>query len=462
MDAATVAANEAVGRWVSELSWSDVPTSVKQRLRLVLMDILGITLLGAADPAQRRMVDAWAPTSSGAPVYGTGVHACVEAAAWLNATALVRLELDEGNKYAKGHPAAHGFPAVLALSAVRGAESGDLLAALLAAYEVAARFGRATRLRPGMHPHGSWGVTGAAAGCARLLGLDDETTAAAIDAAAGMPIAGHFASALDGNRVRDAWIGAANIAGLNSARLAAAGAASNTGTAALSLGELLGTFDPAEVTSGLGTRWDIELGYFKQHAACSFTHPAADAVIAIRQSGRMPEVADIDAITVETHSLAEGLDRPTWQNRLSAMFSIPFVVASAVVNGSLGPQASDDTSLQDPAVQALARRVSVRSAPDLDARLPAERPVRLTISSRNGKVTEERPNPLGDSDFHPFDEATLRAMLTRLLGDASSMDRVTGVVDGLFAGEPASALDQLTGPFDQNVASTNTDTSIEV
>ena len=106
---------------------------------------------GAHRPARRR--------SSAA-----GAWSRPDAAAWLNGVALVSLELDEGHKYAKGHPAAHGFPAVLALAAELDSTGADTAAALLAAYEVAARFGRATTLRAGAHPHGSWGVPGAAAG----------------------------------------------------------------------------------------------------------------------------------------------------------------------------------------------------------------------------------------------------------------------------------------------------------
>ena len=97
-----------------------------------------------------------------------------------------------------------------------------------------------------------------------------------------MPIAGHFASALDGNPVRDAWMSASNLSGLAAARMAAAGIARNTGTAATSLGELLGTFDPAALTAELGERWDVRNGYFKRHASCSFTHPVADAVLELR------------------------------------------------------------------------------------------------------------------------------------------------------------------------------------
>ncbi|HLS43843.1 MAG TPA: MmgE/PrpD family protein, partial [Ornithinicoccus sp.] len=255
-----------LGAWVADLRWADVPESVRQRVALVLLDSLGVMAAGARQSEHRALVAAWQPDPGPAPLVGGSALVSLDSAAWLNAAALVGLELDEGHKYAKGHPAAHGLPAVLALASATHATGEQVLTAILAAYEVAARFGRATRLRPGTHPHGSWGVAGAAAGCARILGLDGERTAAAIDAGAGLPIAGHFSTALDGNPVRNAWMGAANVSGLVAARMAAAGVARNTGTAAGSLGQVLGEFAPDELTTGLGERWDIELGYFKRHA----------------------------------------------------------------------------------------------------------------------------------------------------------------------------------------------------
>lgn len=166
-----------VGEWVAGLRWHDVPARVRDRLGLVLRDTIGVCLTGAREPEQTRLIDAWRPAPGPAPLLGAGRTTTVEASAWLNAVALVRLELDEGHKYARGHPAAHAFPAVLALAADLGADGPDTMAALLAGYEVGARYGRATRLRPGAHPHGSWGVAGAAAGCARLLGLADRVAA---------------------------------------------------------------------------------------------------------------------------------------------------------------------------------------------------------------------------------------------------------------------------------------------
>ncbi|MEO6018945.1 MAG: MmgE/PrpD family protein [Knoellia sp.] len=441
MDSAATRHTEVLGQWAAGLEWRHVPVRVQNRLRMVLLDVLAVSIVGAHDPEQQRLVEVWELPAGQAPLLGSGELTSIEAACWLNASALVRLELDEGNKFAKGHPAAHGFPAVLALAAARDAPADDVLSALVVAYEVASRFGRATSLRDGAHPHGSWGVAGAAAGCARLLGLSGERTAAAIDAGAGMPIAGHFASALDGNRVRDMWVGAANVSGLNSARLAAAGLASNTGTAAYSLGRLLGTFDPDRLIDDLGERWDIELGYFKQHAACSFTHAAADAVLKLAASGGLPDVAAIDSITVETHSLATGLSRQSWDNRLAAMFSLPFVVAAALVHGEVGADVTRSEALDHPLVRLLAQRVVVVGAADLDARLPSERAVRVTLKTVDRQWTVERPNPIGDSDFQPFDEPALKALLRRLLGrhHEHELEVVVRVVDHLFRGASGGA-----------------------
>ncbi|GAA1597997.1 MmgE/PrpD family protein [Kribbella sancticallisti] len=431
MKAEAAAATRELGAWVTDLHWDKVPDRVQRRLGLVLLDSLGVTIVGARQAEQRALMAAWPVSPGRSPVLGGGSSTSVETAAWLNAMALVRLELDEGHKFAAGHPLAHGLPAVLALAAELGSAGVDTAAALLATYEVGARFGRATRLNPGSHPHGSWGVAGAAAGCARLLGLDAEAVAAAIDTGAGLPVAGHFDSALDGNPVRDAWMAASNLSGLAAARMAAAGVARCTGTAALSLGGLLGTFDPSALTDELGDRWDVELGYFKRHASCSFTHPAADAALRLREEIGLDAVGRIDSVVVETHRLAAGLDRTRWDERLAALFSIPFVVASALIHGQVGPSVSEPEFLFHPEVAGLAAKVSVQRADDLDARLPSERAtrVRLTVDGMSRQV--EVPNPIGDAAYHPLDEEQVLRLLTDLLDDPATVRAVHEVATGL-------------------------------
>ncbi|MBA8824143.1 2-methylcitrate dehydratase PrpD [Saccharopolyspora lacisalsi] len=415
----------AVGRlggWVAGLRWSDVPAEVRARVLTVLVDTVAVTALGSREPAQRALVESWDPPTGSAPLFGTGRTVAVDAAAWLNATASVRLELDDGHRLAGGHPAAHGFPAVLALASRRTTTGTDLCSALLVAYEVAARFGRATRLRPGTHPHGNWGVAGAGAGCARVLGLRPDDAAVAIDAGSGLPVAGPFSAALDGNPVRDAWVGAANQSGLAAARLAASGTGHLTGVAAASLGDLIGDLDPNALDDGLGERWEILGGYFKQHSSCSFTHAAVDAALSLRDRvDGYPE-----EVLVEIHSLGAQLDRTRWPTPLAAMFSLPFVVATALRRGRLVPADLSADALADPSTEDLARRVTVRAAADLDARLPAERPVRVTVSTARGRFVAEQPNPVGDAAYHPFTPDDRARVLGDLLG---APDVVTGIRD---------------------------------
>ncbi|MEV4643824.1 MmgE/PrpD family protein [Saccharopolyspora sp. NPDC049357] len=428
------AVRDAVGRlgeWVAELRWSDVPDVVRERVLTVLVDAVAVTALGSREPAQRALVEQWDAPDGTAPLFGTGRAVAVDAAAWLNATASVRLELDDGHRLAGGHPAAHGFPAVLALASRATTTGADLCSSLLAAYEVAARFGRATRLRPGTHPHGNWGVAGAGAGCARVLGLRPEDAAVAIDAAGGLPVAGPFSAALDGNPVRDAWVGAANQSGLAAARLAASRTGHLTGIAADSLGDLLGVLAPAALDDGLGERWEVVGGYFKQHSSCSFTHAAIDAALSLRD--HVDE--DPAEVLVEIHSLGAQLDRTRWPTPLAAMFSLPFVVATALRRGRVGPADLSQEALADPVTAELARRVVVRSAPDLDARMPAERPVRVTVDSARGRFVEERPNPVGDADFHPF-TADDRV---RVLGDLLGAPKVVAAIRDHVAELPGAA-----------------------
>jgi 2-methylcitrate dehydratase PrpD len=430
-ESVVLAAQLELARWAATLRWSDVPETVRRRLALVLFDALGVTAVGGRLPERAGLVEAWDPPPGHCPLLGTSVRTTPDVAAWLNGAAMVSLELDEGSKFAAGHPAAHGFPAVLALAAHVDADGPTTATALLVAYEVAARFGRATHLRTGTHPHGNWGLTGAAAGCARLLGLSADAINAAIDTAAGMPIAGPFVAATSGNQVRNEWMGMSNAAGLAAARLAAAGMATATGIAAHSLGEILGSFDPTPLTDELGTRWEVELGYFKRHSSCAFTHPAADATLTLR--GRI-DVAAIAAIDVDTYSMAATLTSTTWRNRLGAMFSIPYVVASALTFGRVHPSGFGPGQLADPALLALAGKVRVRSSADFDAALPEHRGARVTVIFADGHTdTEAVTDPIGDAAFEPLDESAVAELLAGLLEpDHSAVARIRAAATDLL------------------------------
>lgn len=404
---------QALAGQVTDLSWSGVPAEVQDRTLLVLFDTLGVMLAGAGTSEVQAFAAQFEDTGASVLV-GFGRTSSSGAACWVNGASVCSLELDEGSKYSRGHPAAHVIPAALAIAA--GHSGSDWLAAVLGGYETAARFGRATRLAPGVHPHGTWGATGAAAAAARLGGLDSERVAAAMDAAAGLTLAPHFESALTGNPVRNLWVGSASNAGVAAARLAAAGVAVAAGTAAFTFGEILGEFDSSPLAVPFEDRFEILGGYFKRHAACAYTHPSADAILALRAEGLI-DTEEVEEIVVETYRIAATLDRTEFPTRLSAMFSIPYVVAVTLLDGAFGPDATSEARREEPVVQDLARKVRVEVTDEYEARLPDRRGARVTVRLRGGSDRSAAvEQPIGDSAHQPLGWDAIRNKLRDLIG----------------------------------------------
>lgn len=433
----------ALAAATAELTVDRVPATVRARLRLVLIDLLGVAIAGAGTPEHQRLVDVVDPPPGPARVLGTRRRAQPGDAAWLNGVAACCLELDEGNKYSRGHPAAHVVPAVLAVAEQVGATGAQLCTAVLAGYEVAARIGAGTRLHAGIHPHGTWGAAGAAAGVARLLELDAPTTAAAIDAATGLATATTFGSALDGNAVRNAWVGGANEAGIRAVQLARAGLARNDGTAAATLGATLGRLDVHTITADLDTRWMIADGYVKRHASCAYTHAPADAALELRARLHAPDIDAVSRVSVETYRLAAPLDRTFAvepASRLAAMFSIPWITGAALRDGVVGPDQTGPAARADAQLQRLSQRVEVRATPAFDDALPDDRGAAVTVQLADG--TEHRAtvrNPVGDTANLPFGLDEVHDKLVGLLG-AERAGRIVQLDARLPAATDLSAL----------------------
>jgi 2-methylcitrate dehydratase PrpD len=230
--------------WVVSEPWARADAAAHGALRDAVGNLLAVTVAGAVTPEQASLLAAWDPEPGTATVVGTGRRAPAEVAAWLNGVAAVTVERDEGNRHAQGHPAAQTAPAVLALAERLDLSGERLWDALFVAYEVATRFGRAAQLVPRVHTHGVIGLPGAAAGCALLLGLDAAGVRRAMEAACALPVSTGWAPVLAGSAVRDQWVGAANVAGLAAARLAASALPLARPAAAPHLGGTLGESTP--------------------------------------------------------------------------------------------------------------------------------------------------------------------------------------------------------------------------
>ncbi|WP_285184460.1 MmgE/PrpD family protein [Rhodococcus sp. MEB041] len=418
-------------------------TAYESRIRTVLLDLLGVTLAGARTPELTALLTRWRAEPGTTATVGRGAHTGVETAAYLDAIASCCLELDEGNKYAAGHPAAHVLPAAVAAARLSAQPvSGDrFVAAVVAGYEVATRFGAALTRDPKWHTHGHWGATGAAAAAAVVWDLDAERTAAAIDASTALVHVAPWAVVLAGNFGRNLWIGGAVRAGLDAARLSSAGLVHNSGAAATTLGDIVGTLDADRLAPAPDGTFALDQGYAKRHASCSYTHAAVDIVHALRTN---LDTADIASVRVRTHALAEPLFGRHPSTRLGAMFSLPFVVSAAVVAGSIDVETLTPGSATFRAAEEFSARVDVESSPALTALLPDRRAAEVDIVLVSGEtVSAGSPDPVGDVDHFPLDHAQILEKIERLVGaeDAGRIDRV--VTDVLHSSDVVRTLTAL-------------------
>jgi 2-methylcitrate dehydratase PrpD len=262
-----------------------------------------------------------------------------------------------------GHPSVAILPGLLALAEQRQSTGREVIAAFVAGYETACRVGSA--LRPGhydlgFHATGTVGCLGAAAACARLLGLDGEATARALGIAATQ--AAGLKSQF-GTMCKPFHAGKASQNGLLAARLAARGFSSRPDLVECEQGFALthgADFRPAAALADPPRGWHILANLFKYHAACYLTHGPIECARAAREQSGAPA----EAISGIVLKLDKSCDRvcniPAPRDGLESKFSLRQTVAMALAGvdtASLG--AYSEAIANDPVLVALRGKIAL-------------------------------------------------------------------------------------------------------
>ena len=423
-----------LGAFAAGLRFEDLPRDVVDQACLVLLDTAAAICAGAVQPEMRALAAWQAAQGPGAALQALTLASCG-----------VVHELDEGFAPARGHPAIHTIPAALAEAAARKASGKQLLAAIVAGYEVAARIGAAVKLRPGMHPHGTWGGLGAAAAVAHLRGCDAQAMTAALELAACMPIATSYQAVRDGSPVRHAWAGLANFTGSMAAGLAAAPFPAPATGAMATLSAIIGTeCDAGLAVEALGSRWDILRGYFKVHACCRHGHATLDA-LDVALAGTTPDPAQIIAVRVWTYADAVTAMTPTIPvaTILAAKFSISFMVALRLLRGGTDPALFTPGIALDPALTAFAEKVHLSEDPELTQRGRGQRGARVEIALADGRVLAGAVAHSRGDPALPFARADIVAKYRRLTAGTLGAARAAALetlINGLPGLEDCSPL----------------------
>jgi 2-methylcitrate dehydratase PrpD len=392
------------------------PAEARSRAATALLDTVGVTLAGAAEPAGRivqRMVAAEGGTAC--TVLGASSRASASGAALANGTAGHALDFDDMCFVSLAHPSAPLVSALLAASELQRSSGTGLLDAYAVGFEIEARLGRLINPRHyqrGWHCTSTLGTIGAAAAVSRLLGMSVEA------AGHSLAIAASEASGLKenfGTMVKPLHAGLAARNGIHAALLAQGGFTASS----LALDGPQGFIRAmdgesnalAEALDDLGRRWEIvETGItVKLYPSCAGTHPSLDALLELRRREQFT-AEDVERIEIDVDSITPTIliyERPV--SGLEGKFSMPFCAAAAVAFGQVDLSTFDDQTVSNPRVESLMRRVAMRVDHSLDGIAEPLTQAKVNLRLHDGRVLTQRANGARGYPAQPASDAELDA-----------------------------------------------------
>ena len=396
--------SERLARFIADLTVEKLPADAIVVAKLCFLDWLGSAIAGGTTRSTRMFVQV-AKGLGGKPqatLIPDGSKTSCHLAALVNAASSHVVEMDDLHKPSVLHPAAPVIPAALAVAERDGISGAELLAAIVAGYEVAIRAGEA--LGPShyhfWHTTGTLGVFGAAAAAGKLLRLTPEQLVWALGSA-GTQSAGLWEFLVEGAMSKQLHPAKATANGLLAALLAQQGL---TGALQIFEGEKgLGRAtsaapDLARLTEGLGDYPPrIVENSFKAHAACYHIHSTIDAAIDLRARFNL-KPAEIRKITVRLYSAGlDLLEKVEPMSSYAAKFSIPYCIATALVKGRVALDDFTEEGIRDETIRQLMSHVVLQRDPELAQVYPDTWPAIVTVETAAGARHETRVDyPKGD------------------------------------------------------------------
>ncbi|MDP3626453.1 MAG: MmgE/PrpD family protein [Hydrogenophaga sp.] len=332
-----------------------------------------------------------------------GRPATVRTAALINGTAAHTVEVDDIFREAIFHPGAPTIAAALALAQARQASGLQMVRGVVAGYEVSTRIGAALGREHYRYWHntGTVGTFGAVSAAATLLDLDATRHAHALCTGATFAAGLQQAFRMD-SMSKPLHAGHAAEAGVLAALAAEQGV---TGSLDVLDGEagmgraMSQAPDWGQAVATLGSEFHITRMTFKNHACCGHTFAPIDGALELR-SRMGVQWRDLQAIEIATYGPAlevAGSFEP--RTAAEARFSIPFVVATALIHGSVRLSAFTPERLRDADIRGLMSRIRLSVDPALDAGFPGRRAARVTISTTDGRIDAYlQPTRKGDPE----------------------------------------------------------------
>jgi len=415
-----------LARCIKSIRYEDLPKEAVYWAKVAIADTLGVALAGTREPCTEmveRVTVADGVCKGPCLVLGGSGRMRALDATLINGTAAHALDYDDTSKTMSGHPSAVIVPAILALGEQVGAGGRKIIEAYVAGFETGTGIGRGVNFyhyEKGWHPTATLGVFGAAAACARLLDLTEEqiATALAICVSQSSGVKANF-----GSMTKPLHVGMAARNALFAALLAKQGftASGDAFEHAQGFFEMFngsGNYDARKITETWGRPFDIlKTGIsIKQYPCVYSVHAAVDAAILLRDKYSLrPEQIKSVEVCMHHRRLLPHVTRPATSG-LNAKFSLPYIIARALIDGRVVLEHFKGDAYAEPAVQALMGRIHHKPHTDDDRDYSGSVTVVLNDgSSRSESVVSPRgrgpENPLADQDLmRKFEDCASRLL----------------------------------------------------
>jgi 2-methylcitrate dehydratase PrpD len=443
--------------WVHGLSWSDVPTEVRERATHLFLDGLACALVGAQLPWSRIGLDAVLriEATGDVAVIGTGRRTSAPAAVLLNSSFIQGFELDDFHPLAPLHSASLLIPSLLA-TATAATTGEDLLLAFLVGLEVGPRIGYSLggteMLQRGWHSGPVFGGIAAALACGKLRGLDpaalEDAVGFAATQSAGLMSAQYEAM---GKRMQH---GFAARNGFYAAGLASGGYTGIDQVLERRYGGFLAVYgeghetDLDAITRGLGEHWETSLIMVKSWAVMGGLHGAVQACQTLRDSlADRDSVSEIAQIHIRVGSVV--YHHGWWQperplTAIGGQMNIGYAAAVTLLDGTALPEQFTAARLDADDVWRLLALTNVELDTAIDELVLTERfQTHVTITFTDGStVSQSVIAPHGN----PFDPITNDEVVTKyraLVGRVVDAERTTDIETAALGLAHAATLEPL-------------------
>jgi 2-methylcitrate dehydratase PrpD len=437
------------------ISLAALPAEVVERARFLVLDLVGNIVRARHDaestPALLAGARALGMAGGRFGVFGDAAGYSPLGAALLNGALGHSLDFDDTHAAGSLHPGAPVIPAAIAAGEMVGASGADVLAAIVAGYEVTCRIALALpageHYARGFHPTATCGAFGAAAAAGRVFGMNEEQIASALGIALSQA-AGSLQFLANGawtKRFQVGWAAMNGLAAATMAREGFKGAADALEGKAGFMHAYAPNPTPERALLELGSAYELMRTAVKPYPSCRYGHAGIDAMLALRaEHGLLPE--EVESVTYGTSASGMILvgepaeKRANPQNVVDGQFSGPFVLASALATRAMGWDSYG--GLFDPTIRALLPKIRVANDADVQAQFPANMSGKVTVRAR-GQVFEKLVVvPKGEPDNF-LSEAELRAKFAGLTDRVLGADRGAALADAVLAIDSTADMNSL-------------------